>query len=73
MSRVGSKDWKKLVVVSKSWAEDQPDVEYGALYTAIAYQGMGDVANACKWYTKVLKINPNNKAAAQNKSALGCD
>lgn len=68
-----SKDWKKLVGVGKSWDEDQPDVEYGALYTAIAYQGMGDVANACKWYTKVLKINPNNKAAAQNKSALGCD
>lgn len=68
-----SKEWKKLVVVSKNWAEDQPDIEYGALYTAIAYQGMGDVANACKWYTKVLKINPNNKAAAQNKSALGCE
>ena len=68
-----SKDWKKLVGVAKSWDEDQPNIEYGALYTAIAYQGMGDVPNACKWYSKVLKINPNNKAAAQNKSALGCD
>lgn len=68
-----AKEWKKLVSVAKKWAEDQPDEEYAALYTAIGYQGQGDTANACLWYNKVLKINPKNKAAAQNKSALGCD
>lgn len=68
-----AKDWKKLLKVAISWSEEQPDIEYGFLYAAIAYQGMGDVKNACIWYSKVLKVNPNNKAAAQNKSALGCD
>lgn len=68
-----TKEWKKLVVVAKDWSVEQPDIEYGFLYAAIAYQGMGDVTNACLWYSKVLKINPKNKAAAQNKSALGCD
>lgn len=67
------KAWGKLLKVSKAWAEDQPDIEYGALYTAIAYQGLQDIPNACKWYGKVLEINPKNKAAAQNRSALGCN
>ncbi len=67
------KAWKKLLKVAVAWANEQPDIEYGPLYAAIAYQGMGDVPNACKWYGKVLKINPKNKAAAQNRSALGCN
>lgn len=67
------KDWKKLINVAISWSEEQPEIEFGYLYAAIAYQGMGDVKNACIWYKKVLKINPTNKAAIQNRSALGCD
>lgn len=67
------KAWGKLLKVAKAWAEDQPDIEYGALYTAISYQGLQDIPNACKWYGKVLEINPKNKAAAQNRSALGCN
>lgn len=68
-----AKDWKKLVNVAINWSEEQPEIEFGYLYAAIAYQGMSDVKNACIWYSKVLKVNPNNKAAAQNRSALGCD
>lgn len=68
-----AKEWKKLANVAISWSEEQPEIEYGFLYAAIAYQGMSDVKNACTWYKKVLKVNPDNKAAAQNRSALGCD
>ena len=67
------KDWNKLLSVAKSWTENQPKSEYGPLYVAIAYQGLQDIPNACKWYGKVLEINPNNKGAAQNRSALGCN
>lgn len=67
------KNWSKLLKSSKRWAENEPEDEYAALYTAIAYQGSGDIPNACIWYGKVLKINPNNKNAKQNKDALGCN
>jgi hypothetical protein len=67
------KNWAKLLIVAKRWADSDPKDEYAALYTAIAYQGSGDISNACVWYGKVLKINPNNKNAKQNKAALGCN
>lgn len=42
------------------------------LYKAIAYQGAGDTANACKWYREVLKVDPSNATAKKNLAGLGC-
>jgi Tfp pilus assembly protein PilF len=42
------------------------------LYMAIAYQGDGETAQACKWYREVLKVDPNNATAKKNLTALGC-
>lgn len=68
-----SKNWSKLLNIAKKWAETDNKDEYAALYTAIAYQGAGDIKNACLWYGKVLQINPNNKNAKNNRAALGCE
>jgi Tfp pilus assembly protein PilF len=46
--------------------------EYAHLYLAVAYQGLGDQSNACKHYNEVLKINPNNQTARDNRKSLGC-
>lgn len=61
------------------WAENQPDVEYGPLYAAIAYQNKyvntqsdADKKGACEWYQKVLDVNPKNTTAKKNRDALGC-
>lgn len=42
------------------------------LYMAIAYQGDGETAQACKWYREVLKVDPSNSTAKKNLTALGC-
>lgn len=74
-----SKKYDGVIKYGKLWYENQPDVEYGPLYVAIAYQNKyvssqseADQAKACEWYRIVLKVNPNNKTAKENLGALGC-
>lgn len=66
------KDWGGLLALTRRWLEINPESEFGWVYNAVAYQGNGNKAEACKSYSKVLEINPNNTTAQKNKSALGC-
>ncbi len=73
------KQLDKVIEYGKAWAEFQAESEYGSLYVAIAYhnkyageQNEGDFDRACKWYRKVLEINPNNKSAKKSLNDLGC-
>jgi tetratricopeptide (TPR) repeat protein len=69
---IEKKDFKALQKASKMWTEFDPTSELGNLYLAVSYQGLGDKDGACKYYNEVLKINPNNKAAKDNKKLVGC-
>ena len=73
------KQLDKVIEYGTLWAEFQPESEYGSLYVAIAYhnkyaagQDDADFNKACKWYRKVLEINPNNKSARKSLNDLGC-
>ena len=68
-----AKKWKDLERIGKRWIETLPNEnEFGHLYLAVAYQGSGDTAGACRHYREVLKINPDNKTARDNLRSLGC-
>ncbi len=68
-----SKNYVELNKVTKRWAELFPDNVFANLYCAVSYQGLTDAENACKYYNKVLKLDPNNKTARQNRELIGCD
>lgn len=67
-----AKEYDILKKITTEWVTLLPESEFGNLYKAISHQGTNDTEQACKYYKKVLKINPNNKPAKQNMSALGC-
>ena len=74
-----NKNYDGVIKYATLWFENQPDVEYGPLYVAIAYQNKyvssqsdADKAKSCEWYKNVLKVNPNNSTAKKNIDALGC-
>jgi len=69
---LADKNWKGLQKHAKQWSEAMPEVPFSWLYLAIGYQGAGDVDNACKYYKKVLEIDPMNSTAKNNKLSLGC-
>ena len=68
-----NKNYAELNKVTKRWAELFPDNVFANLYCAVSYQGLVDPDNACKYYNRVLKLDPNNKTARQNKELIGCD
>jgi len=49
-----------------------PDNSLANLFTAVSYQGLNDKDNACKYYNRVLRIDPGNKDARSNKELIGC-
>ncbi|MFM8437439.1 MAG: tetratricopeptide repeat protein, partial [Candidatus Kapaibacterium sp.] len=69
---IEKKDFKSLQKYSRMWVEFDPLSEVGNLYLAVSYQGLGEKDGACKYYNEVLKINPNNKVAKDNKKLVGC-
>lgn len=71
-TKLEAKNYKELLKVSTKWTTVLPESEYAWLYNGIGHQGNGDTANACKSYSQVLKINPENAGAKKNKSSLGC-
>lgn len=66
------KDYKELQSVTKKWIEYDPNTEFGYLFLAISYQGMEDKETACKYYKKVIQINPKNKPAHDMVKQLQC-
>jgi len=69
-SYLNQKKYPELKKISQEWSIDQPKVEWGWFYLAIAYHSMGESADAIKNYKKVLAINPNNATARKQISAL---
>ena len=69
---IKAKDWKGIIDRSKRGLEIDGENRWLRLYTAIGYQGQGDLENACKWYRQVLKVDPENSTAKKNLQALGC-
>jgi tetratricopeptide (TPR) repeat protein len=67
-----AKNFNLLNKYAKKWSEVSPDNPYGFLYLAVSYQGLGDRDNACRTYSKVLKIDPNNQAAKKNMEIMEC-
>ena len=75
------KNWSKVVELGKKW--DSNSSSFGpALYVAIGYQnlyiggGSEDdslLEKACKWYKKVLEINPNQSTAKKFIDGGYCD
>ncbi len=68
-----SKNYAELNKITKRWSDLFPDNLFANLYCAVSYQGLNDGENACKYYGKVLKIDPSNKTAKQNRDVIGCD
>lgn len=68
-----NKNYAELNKIAKRWSDLFPDNLYANLYCAVSYQGMNDGDNACKYYGRVLKIDPSNKTAKQNRDVIGCD
>lgn len=66
------KNYQELNKNSKRWSELFPENAFSFLYLAVSYQGMNDKENACKNYSKVLKIDPNNSTAKKNRELLSC-
>lgn len=68
----GDKNWGKLAKHSEKWFAFDNKSTTAALYAAICYQNLyimsesdADLANACKWYKQLLKLDPGNKYATQ--------
>lgn len=66
------KNYTELNKVAKRWTDTYPDNSFGFLYLAVSYQGQGDKENACRNYSKVLKLDPNNTTAKKNRELMGC-
>lgn len=71
--KLDDKKYAELVKIGKQYAETFPEAPYAYLYVAIAYHSSGDKENACLYYKKVLKIDPKNKTALDNKKNLQCE
>lgn len=66
------KNFNVLKRVAKKQVDIFPDDVYANLYYAVAFQGSSEVENACRYYRRVLKIEPDNPTAKSNLSALNC-
>lgn len=71
--KLDQKKYADLIKISRVWTDLYPDLPYPPLYLAVGYQGAGDTANACKFYKRVLQLDPKNAPARKNKDALGCE
>ncbi|MEI6090773.1 MAG: tetratricopeptide repeat protein [bacterium] len=64
------KKYTELKKLAQEWTVDQPNSEWSWFYLAIAYHSLENVAEAKKYYKKVLAINPNNQLARKQITAL---
>jgi tetratricopeptide (TPR) repeat protein len=72
-NRLETKKYNDIVTLGKEWLTlITENNELANLYLAIAYHGLQNKDQACKYYNEVLKINPENKTAKDNKKSLGC-
>ncbi|TAL69697.1 MAG: tetratricopeptide repeat protein [Bacteroidetes bacterium] len=62
----------ELKKYAQKWVELLPENQYGYLYLAVSYQLNSDTENACKYYKKVLSIDPKNPQAKEMINKLKC-
>ncbi len=67
------KSYKDLQNNSKLWSDYFPKQSLSWLYLAISYQAQSDKDNACRYYKKVLQLDPKNAPAKKNYELLQCD
>jgi tetratricopeptide (TPR) repeat protein len=65
-----NKSFNDVIEVSKKWMESFADSPYPYLYMAISYHNLQDGPNACRYYRKVLEIEPGNTTASKNLGLL---
>ncbi len=70
--KLDQKKWSDISKYAKQWTDLEPKSPTAWLYRAVGSQGAGDVESACRYYGKVLSIDPKNRLAAKNRSALNC-
>jgi tetratricopeptide (TPR) repeat protein len=70
--KLDKKKYPDLVKIGNEWIKIFPDEYIPYLYIAVGYQGQSDKENACKYYKKVLTLDPKNAIAKKNLTALGC-
>lgn len=68
-----AKEFTGLIKTANEWIKYYPDEPYGFLYLAVGYHSQGTDASlkeACKYYRKVIQIDPKNEAAKKNLASL---
>lgn len=70
--KLESKKYQDIVKIGTDWAKYFSDSPFPYLYIAIGYQGQGDKDNACKFYRRVLQVDPKNTTAKKYIGDLGC-
>ncbi len=66
------KNYSELKKIAKQQVNTFPEDVYANLYLAVAYQGSADIENSCRYYRRVLKLDPDNATAKKNLGALNC-
>ncbi len=66
------KKGNELMKSSQKWIDLMPDLSYGYLYKAVAFQLLEDTESACKWYKKALSVDPKLTQAKEMIKKLKC-
>ncbi len=70
--KLEARKFPDLLKVATDWSKIFPDSPMPFLYIAISYQGQNDKENACRYYKRVLQIDPKNSTAKKYLTDLGC-
>lgn len=70
--KLEARKFPDLLKAATDWSKLFPDSPIPFLYIAISYQGQNDRENACRFYRRVLQIDPKNTTAKKYISDLGC-
>ena len=72
-NKLDAKKYADVIKIANDWLAIIPEKnEFANLYLAVAYHGQQDKDKACRFYNEVLKVNPDNKTAKDNRKGLGC-
>lgn len=68
-----NQNWTKLAQVTAEWTAFDKENEWAWLFRAFGAQGTQKLQDACSYYNKVLKINPENSTARKNYNRFCTD
>ncbi len=70
--KLDARKFPDLLKAATDWSKIFPESPIPFLYIAISYQGQNDKDNACRFYKRVLQIDPKNSTAKKYLTDLGC-